>query len=208
MKAKDERKELENMLNVAENAIDGSVPKPGDTPELDGLPAFDIDYDKLEKSCEKQAKRLIKSQTGLMVNDETVRENPYIKEKLSVDIISLAGMLYQVEVTKIMQKDLIEEVRHGAKHNRMYEVFSGLTKTIGDMNKQLLQTVEAIKSTYKDLRYDFQEMQEESKQLAEGGITLNAKGLIAIGTKDLIKQVKQLRHPTKEEDNITDITVE
>ena len=207
MKIRDERVELENMLNIATDAIDGDVPKPGDTPELDNEPAFDIDYDKLEKTCEKQAKRLIKSQTGLMVNDEYVKGNPYIKEKLSVDIISLAGMLYQVEVTKIMQKDLIEEVRHGAKHNRMYEVFSGLTKTIGDMNKQLLQTVEAIKSTYKDLRYDFQEIQEDKNKQIEGGVSLNAKGLVTVGTKDLIKQVKLLRHPANEA-NITDINIE
>ena len=207
MKVKDERLELENMLNIATDAIDGDVPKPGDTPELNSEPAFDIDYDKLEKTCEKQAKKLIKSQTGLMVNDESIKGNPYLKEKLSVDIISLAGMLYQVEVTKIMQKDLIEEVRHGAKHNRMYEVFSGLTKTIGDMNKQLLQTVEAIKSTYKDLRYDFQEMNEDKNKQIEGGLSANSKGLVTVGTKDLIKKVKLLRHP-ENEDNITDINIE
>lgn len=207
MKAKDERIELEQMLNLANDAIDGSVPKPGDTPELDNENlAFDIDYEVLEKRCKKQAKKLIKSQTGLMVTDDGVRNNPYLKEKLFIDIISLSGMLYQVEVTKIMQKDLIEEVRHGAKHNRMYEVFSGLTKTIADMNKQLLQTVEAIKSTYKDLRYDFQEMQEESKQLSDG-ISLNAKGLVTVGTKDLINKVKLLRHPVNE-NNVTDITTE
>jgi hypothetical protein len=67
------------------------------------------------------------------------------------------------------------------------------------MNKQLLQTVEAIKSTYKDLKYDIQEMQDESAKLLTegngGGISRNSKGLIAVGTRDLIKQVKKLRHP-------------
>ena len=109
------------------------------------------------------------------------------------------------------QKDLIEEVRHGAKHNRMYEVFSGLTKTIGDMNKQLIQTVEAIKSTYKDLQYDMREMSDDAQRsLTDGNMSRNSKGLIAIGTRDLIKQVKLLRHPDNqgELEDIQDVTPE
>ena len=37
---------------------------------------------------------------------------------------------------------------------RMFEVFAGMSKTIGELNKQLIQTVEAIKETYKTFKND------------------------------------------------------
>ncbi len=206
MKAKDERKELENMIDQASHAIDGNVPRPGDTPELQNEPAFDADLDELQKDCNKRARKLIKNSTGFVLTDEQVKQNPYLKNKMDVDIISLAGMLYQMECTKLMQRTLMEEVRHGAQHPRMYEVFSGLSKTIADINKQLLQTVEAIKVTYIDLKDNINRKKEELHALGEGNLSRNEKGLVSHGTKDLIKQTKQRKaEKIKNKNNNNDI---
>ena len=193
MRAKDERKELEKMIDTASQAIDGNVPGGNDTPELQNEPAFELDIDQLQKECDKKARKLIRNSTGFVLSDEQVKQNPYLKNKMEVDLISLSGMLYQMECSKVMQRSLMEEVRHGAQHPRMYEVFSGLSKTIADLNKQLLQTVEAIKVTYLDIKDNIRQNNNELKSISDGGMMRNEKGLVAMGTKDLIKQTKALK---------------
>ena len=152
---------------------------------------------------------MIKRATGLMLSDEMIANNPYLKNKMQVDIISLTGMLYQLEVNEMMQKTLMEEVRSGAAHPRMFEVFGNLSKTIGELNKQLLQTVEAIKLTYKDVRGDIIERDENLTAIGPGdnGVIRDKDGIRSIGTKDLIREAKKLKIEKKkmEDQNIQDI---
>jgi len=91
-----------------------------------------------------------------------------------------------------MQVALMNEVDKGLIHPRMFEVFSGLSKTIADINKQLIGTVEAIKSTYKDVKNDITEKRNESlgpSQGPNGMITQGDGGVVTMGTKELIRQV-------------------
>ena len=203
MKIKEERKELEKIIDQSSNKI-GNEPSPTDTPELTMEPAFDIDFNKLQKDCDTKAKKMIRNATGFMLSDLLVKENPYFKNKMQVDVISLAGMLYQLEVNKTMQTTLMEEVRAGAMHPRMFEVFGQLSKTIGDLNKQLLQTVEAIKITYRDLKADIREKNQDLAAIGEGYLTKNDKGIIALGTKELIKETKKLK-AMQQQNNIQNV---
>jgi hypothetical protein len=196
MNQRDTRKELEKMIDNADNSLDQNVVPPAEaTPELHTEPTFTMDFNKIRKDCERQSKKMIKNATGFMLDSEMVQENPYLRNKMSVDVISLAGMLYQLKVNEMMQETLMEEVRNGATHNRMFEVFGQLSKTIGELNKQLLQTVEAIKTTYKDIKFDIKERNQDLKAIGPGqnGIVRNGKGLIALGTKELIKETKKLK---------------
>ncbi|MFW6246688.1 MAG: hypothetical protein ACOC22_00735 [bacterium] len=210
MKAKDEKKEIDKMVEQASSTLEGNVPRPGETPEIEQEDAFKLNYDKLQKKCDKKARKLIKDATGLMMTDEMVKSNPYIKNKMEVDKISLSGMLYQMEVNKVMQKSLMEEVKKGASHPRMFEVFSQLSKTIGEINKQLLQTVEAIKNTYKDIRFDINERQyEEQKSIEQGNNLKRSKDgdLIAIGSKGIIQETKNMKKMRKNNADIQDVSI-
>lgn len=189
MKIKEERDELEKMITQSSDQI-GKEATPADTPELAMDPAFDIDFELLQKDCDKKARKMIHNATGFMLSDQVIKDNPYLKNKMQVDMISLSGMLYQLEVNKTMQTALMEEVRAGAMHPRMFEVFGGLSKTIGELNKQLLQTVEAIKVTYRDLKDDIRERNQDMAAIGEGTLQRNQKGLLTLGTKELIKKTK------------------
>jgi hypothetical protein len=199
MRIKDERSELEAIINSSPEKIGNEVI---DASELKMDPTFTLDFDELQKICDRKAKKMIYTVTGFMLSDELVRENPYFKNKMQVDVISLAGMLYQLEVNKTMQTTLMEEVRLGATHPRMFEVFGQLSKTIGELNKQLLQTVEAIKLTYRDLKDDIRE-KNQNAALGEG-LQKNDKGILALGTKELIKEAKKLKMAQQ---NVEDIEV-
>jgi hypothetical protein len=196
MNARDEKDELQKMIDAADNRLDKTVvPAAGQLPEIMMEPRFTMDFKKLHKQCDTKAKKMIKNATGFMLNDETVKNNSYLKNKMQVDVVSLSGMLYQLKVNEMMQETLMEEVRSGATHNRNFEVFGQLSKTIGDLNKQLLQTVEAIKSTYKDIRFDVKEKENELRAIGPGqnGMIRNDKGLVSLGTKELIRETKKLK---------------
>jgi len=192
--AKDTREELEKLVKGSNDSLEGEMP-PGTEEALKIAPSFTMDFKKVKKNCKRRARSMIKRSTGLMLSDETVAENPYMKHKMQVDIISLTGLLYQLEINEMMQETLMEEVRLGAAHPRMFEVFGNLSKTIGELNKQLIQTVEAIKLTYKDIKGDIREKEEELQALGQGdgGMMRNKDGMVTMGTKGLIREAKKAK---------------
>jgi len=208
MTIKDERKNLEDLIEKSSASLEDAQIPMADTSALQGMkPAFDMDFVRTKKNCQRRARAMIKKATGLMLTDGMVAENPYLRSKMQMDILSLTGLLYQLEVNEMMQETLMEEVRAGAAHPRMFEVFGNLSKTIGDLNKQLLQTVEAIKMTYRDVKGDIREKMEELKAIGPGesGIMRNSQGLVTMGTKELIKEAKKLKTVEASNENIEDV---
>jgi len=193
MAIKKERENLEKMIENSKDSLDKNVISTEKTPELEMDPIFKNDLGLMKKNCIRRARSMIKRATGLMLSSNMVKENLYLKNKMQVDIISLGGLLYQLEINELMQNALMEEVRFGVANPRMFEVFGTLSRTIGDLNKQLLQTVEAIKMTYKEVKFDIKEKDEEMKALESGesSIIRNKEGIVAMGTKELIRESKK-----------------
>lgn len=208
MKTKDERKELENLIKNSPDNIDGHVPEPGkDIPELQPEPIMNVDFDELKNRCEVEARIMITNAIAFILPADMIENNEYLQNKLEVDVISLAGMIYQLRTNEVMQKALIDQVNAGAVNPRMFEVFGNLSKIIGDLNKQLLQTTEAIKETYKTFKADVREQRTEAlgpQQNVSGMITTGDGGVVTRGTKELINQVKLIKNGNRNSEYIDD----
>lgn len=198
MKTRDERKELENLIKNSPSEISGHVAEPGkDLPELQPEPIMSVDFDELKNRCEVEARIMITNAIAFILPADMIENNEYLQNKLEVDVISLAGMIYQLRTNEVMQKALIDQVNSGAVNPRMFEVFGNLSKIIGDLNKQLLQTTEAIKETYKTFKNDVKEQRTEAlgpQQNVSGMITTGDGGVVTRGTKELINQVKLIKN--------------
>jgi len=208
MTIKDERKNLEDLIERSSSSLEDSKIPTEDISSLGPFkPAFNADFKRTKQNCKRRARAMVKKATGLMLSDEMIQQNPYLRTKMQMDIISLTGILYQLEINELMQETLMEEVRSGATHPRMFEVFGNLSKTIGELNKQLLQTIEAIKLTYKDVKGDIKEKMQEIKAIGpnESGIMRNSNGIVTMGTKELIKEVKKLKTIDPSNENIENI---
>jgi hypothetical protein len=96
-----------------------------------------------------------------------------------------------------MQKALIDQVNLGMVNARMFEVFSSMSKTIGELNKQLIQTVEAIQSTYKVIKDNIKEKRTEAlgpaTQGPTGMLTAGDGSVVTRGTKEMINNVKRIK---------------
>jgi len=202
MRAREERKELEKLIEKSSNEINQNVPRENeDLPVLKADPLIGVDFDKLQRQCQREAKSMIKNAVKFIIPIRMIRENQYLRDKFKIDVLSLAGMLYQLRSNQIVQKALMEQINLGMTHPRMFEVFAGMSKTIGELNKQTLQTVEAIKQTYKGLKDDEKEKQAEAlgttTQGPMGMLTTGDGSVVTRGTKELINNVKKI----KEQDN-------
>ncbi len=214
MKTSQEREKLEKLLDSSSEKITENVPTPGNIPksgteELDDQPKLNIDIDELRIECDKEARSMVSNAIKFIIPKRMFRGNAYIRNKLELDIMSLSGMIYQLRANESMQRAMMEEVNRGFMHPRMFEVFSGMSRTISDINKQLLATVEAIKITYKDVKADILEKDNEALNAAGNEFTAlpgSHGGTISMGTKELISNMK--KRPPKtviDSDNIQDV---
>jgi len=203
MKITEQRDKLETLLNASSDKIMDEVPVPGHIPEeLHTEPLMGLDFDELKEQCNADARIMINNSIGFILSPEMIKGNEYISNKLEVDIMSLGGMIYQLRTNEAMQKALMTEVDRGMINPRMFEVFSGLSKTIAEINKQLLGTVEAIKSTYKEIKNDIREKQTDAlgpHQDETGMITQGDGGVVTMGTKELINHAKKRSKQAKDD---------
>lgn len=198
MKIIDEREELEKILNDSRENISRNVANPdANLDYLGSAPLIGIDFDNLKKECEKEARIMLLNAISFIIPTDMNEENTYLKNKLEVDIMSLSGMIYQLKSNEIVQKTLMEQINSGAAHPRMFEVFSEMSQTIGNLNKQLLQTTEAIKETYKNFKQDVKEKRTEAigpSTNSMGMLTTGNGSIITRGTKELINSVKNAKN--------------
>jgi hypothetical protein len=204
MKAKDERQALEQMLQKSPRMIDNSVPDNAEEiPGLKAEPVTNVDFIELRKICEDEARIMLTNAIKFIIPEDMILNSEYLQNKLKVDIMSLSGMIYQLRTNEVMQKALIDQVNLGMVNARMFEVFAGMSKTIGELNKQLIQTVEAIKETYKTFKNDVIEKRTEAlgpQSGSQGMITTGDGGIVTRGTKELINRVKAAKSQNGNED--------
>ncbi|MGL5692048.1 MAG: hypothetical protein ACRDD8_14695 [Bacteroidales bacterium] len=204
-KPKDERKLLENLLFSSNtNNINGDEVPNTETLVMANL--FDDDLIELQKQCEKDAKSLVEQSIRHIFTKKLIREHSYIKDKIKIDIEVLSGILYQDRCARIMQRTLMNEIRLGAASPRNFEVFSNMSKTIAENNKQLLATVEAIKATYNNILTDISQKEQllinegSTKSLSASNgpsenpsddVRVSEKGVSSVGSKGIIEMIKQ-----------------
>jgi len=198
MKIKEEREQLQQMLNNSPKEIKKNVPD--NTEEIPGLiaePIMDIDFAEIKGKCETEAKLMIINSVKFILSEDMIKDNEYLQNKIEVDALSLSGIIYQLRINEIMQKALVEQVNLGMINPRMWEVFGQLSKIIGELNKQLIQTVEAIQSTYKVIKDNIKEKRTEAlgpqSHGPAGMITAHDGSVVTRGTKELINNVKRIK---------------
>jgi len=174
------------------------VPSEKETiPGLQIEPIMDINFTEIKGKCETEAKLMIKNSVKFILSEDMIKGNEYLENKIDVDSLSLSGIIYQLRINEIMQKALVEQVNLGMINPRMWEVFGQLSKIIGELNKQLIQTVEAIQSTYKVIKDNIKEKRTEAlgpaTQGPTGMLTAGDGSVVTRGTKEMINNVKRIK---------------
>jgi len=197
MSIKKDRDDLEKMLKNSPQDINENVPSEEQIPGLQGEPLIGVNFIDLREECQIEAHKMITNAIAFMIPPEMMESNEYIKDKINMDVMSLSGMVYQLRTNEVVQRTLLEQINKGMAQPRMFEVFSGMSKTISELNKQLIQTIEALKETYKGFKNDVKERQTEALGPASSGptgmLTTGDGSVVTRGTKELINNIKKIK---------------
>ena len=207
MTLKEERKDLQNLLNATTGVNltpqnDNTQPQSSPIEEIEAEPLFEFDWDAENKKIRKRARQTIKKIVELVVPKE-IQGVSYIEDKMEQDEITLTALYTQQRAAEVMQRSIVESTAKGNNAPRMYEVFGQLSEKLMSINKQIIATETQLRKTYIDLKSDYREKQaDEKNSLPQTTNALpsstNQNNYLAKGTKDLINACRtQMINNTK-----------
>lgn len=213
MTLKDERKDLQNLLNATTGVNltpqqDTSTPTTSPIEEIEAEPLFEFDWDAENKKIRKRARQTIKKIVELVVPKE-MQGVSYIEDKMEQDEVTLTGLYTQQRACEVMQRSIVESTAKGNNAPRMYEVFGQLSEKLMSINKQIIATETQLRKTYIDLKSDYREKQADEKNTLSQPTALpisnSPNNYLAKGTKDLISACRTQMINTSKKENVEDV---
>lgn len=212
MTLKEERKDLQNLLNATTGVNltpqnDNTTTQPSPIEEIESEPLFEFDWDAENKKIRKRARQTIKKIVELVVPKE-IQGVSYIEDKMEQDEVTLTALYTQQRAAEVMQRSIVESTAKGNNAPRMYEVFGQLSEKLMSINKQIIATETQLRKTYIDLKSDYREKQADEKNSFPQTTnalpsSTNQNNYLAKGTKDLINACRtQMINSTKNIDEV------
>lgn len=209
MTLKEERKDLQNLLNATTGVnltptTDTST-QTSPIEEIEAEPLFEFDWDAENKKIRKRARQTVKKIVELVVPKE-MQNVSYIEDKMEQDEVTLTGLYTQQRACEVMQRSIVESTAKGNNAPRMYEVFGQLSEKLMSINKQIIATETQLRKTYIDLKSDYREKQADEKNNINNHQNIlpssNTQNYLAKGTKDLITscRMQMMKNNSEAED--------
>lgn len=166
---------------------------------------------------EIQAKGLLKSLLKFYLSEEYIAENDYIKAKIAIDQLTLAGLINQIRMSEHSIESLMESIDSGEKHPRMFEVLAGMQRVYIDLMKHQTLSVIAVEEHMKKLKDDFDYYQSKPVDAGENKKIQSheddEEGDVERGTRNFLKQLEDDDEDSNDfsdsdEDDISDAEIE
>ena len=165
MKAKDESKELQDLINMSGLSFDQAKTIIDKNPEeLNPEPIFEIDYKKEKKKYKKKARRdVINLVKSIVPND--VIESPIIQNKIEQDTGQLANLYWQQEMIEAVLEANMDSIGKGNLAPRMFEVFTQISKNHSDIAKQITDFQVMMRKNYNEMKWDIRAKIDDDQNL-------------------------------------------
>lgn len=200
MKARDESKELEELINLTGMPYDQAKSIIDKNPEeLQPEPSFTIDYKKEKKKYRKQAKKdVIHMVSSIVPND--VLESPIIQNKIEQDAIQLANLYWQQKMIEVVLEANMDSIGQGNLSPRMFETFTQISKNHSDISKQIADFQINMRRNYNEMKWDIRSKKDDD--LNQGNLLGSVDNTIKIveeqqkenmylGSRDVIKSIME-----------------
>ena len=123
-----------------------------------------LNYDALQKETDTKAEDIVESVIMLYLPKEFIREHEYVRQKMSVDMLTVSNLIFQMKTSEHAIKKLLEEIDMGNIHARSFEVLASLQKSKMDIVKHLAQFMVVMENNYKNLKFDYENAKAEKAQ--------------------------------------------
>jgi hypothetical protein len=155
-----------------------------------------LNYELVKTGSDDKATSIVDAIAEFYLDKGIIAEIAYVREKNSVDKITVSNLLFQMKTAEHAIIKLLEEIDNGNTHPRTFEVLSSLQRSKMEIVKHLAQFMVIMEQNYKNLKEDYRiKKAEEPTSLDEGDgyeITPNEVGSTQFrGTKGLMDVIRQ-----------------
>jgi len=154
-----------------------------------------LNYDEVKTDSDTKSTDIVDSIAEFYLDRTIISEIPYVKQKNSVDKITVSNLLFQMKTAEHAIVKLLEEIDNGNTHPRTFEVLSSLQRSKMEIVKHLAQFMVIMEQNYKNLKEDYRiKKAEEPQTLGPGEYTVEGTDATSTqfrGTKGLIDVIRQ-----------------
>ena len=154
-----------------------------------------LNYEEVKTDSDSKSTDIVDSIAEFYLDKTIISEIPYVKQKNSVDKITVSNLLFQMKTAEHAIVKLLEEIDSGNTHPRTFEVLSSLQRSKMEIVKHLAQFMVIMEQNYKNLKEDYRiKKAEEPHTLGPGEFSVESSeqtGTQFRGTKGLIDVIRQ-----------------
>jgi hypothetical protein len=146
-----------------------------------------LNYDQVKIDTDQKAEEIVESVVLLYLPPEFIYEQDYVRQKMSVDKLTVSNLIFQMKTAEHAIKKLLEEIDSGNIHARSFEVLASLQKSKMEIVKHLAQFMVVMENNYKNLKFDYENSKAETVKSIESPESPAQEGSLKFrGTKGLI----------------------
>ena len=187
--AEDIRRDLDSLIGNDNESIEEMVETDPMLPakEREVLPSFT----ELKTASTKKAKKTITALMKFYLDEDIIERDEYIQSKKSIDEMTMASLVYQLNAGERALTILLETIENGEIAPRMFEVLATLQKSMLDIIKSqtmyLMATEESTKRIARDI--EIYRKKDDIKEIEESGGDSGDSNTMR-GSKDLMRLIR------------------
>jgi len=187
--AEDIRRDLDSLIgNDAESILEMVNTDPMlPAKEKEVLPTFK----ELKSTSTAKAKKTINALMKFYLDENIIEKDEYIQSKKSIDVMTMASLMYQLNAGERALTILLETIEGGEIAPRMFEVLATLQKSMLDVIKSqtmyLMATEESTKRIARDI--EIYRKKDDIKEIEESGGDSGDSNTMR-GSKDLMRLIR------------------
>lgn len=181
------RDELEKLIKEDSQALQALTATAADI--LPSRPISPLNYHNVKIECEDSATDIVDAVANFYLDEKIIETIPYVKQKTTVDHITVSNLLFQMRTAEHAIIKLLEEIDNGNLHPRTFEVLSSLQRSKMEIVKHLAQFMIIMENNYKNLKNDYQLRAAETTDTDHTEVE---NSMQTRGTRGLIESLRQV----------------
>ena len=154
-----------------------------------------LDYEEITVAAELEATEIVKQNALFFFQENEIDNEPYIREKMKVDFITVSNLLFQMKTSEHAIIKLFELIDEGSGNIKHFEVLGKLQTSKMEIVKHLQAVMTMMEQNYKNLRDYYKQKESEGRVTIEGTATevQIKKDTVRLSSgKDLIKSLRDI----------------
>jgi hypothetical protein len=157
-----------------------------------------LNFDEVKLFTDQKAEDIVESVVLLYLPPEFLFEHDYVRQKMSIDKLTMSNLIFQMKTAEHAIKKLLEEIDSGNIHARSFEVLAALQKSKMEIVKHLAQFMVVLENNYKNLKFDYENSKAEKVVTEQDSPSIQEGSLKFRGTKGLINALHEAMNSNRD----------